>query len=404
MAADARIVKQRLRALLRTVDFETETQRTITAKLENELGMPLSAHKPLIKEEIDQFLSEQQDEEDNADDDFEPEPAPKKARQERGPAPTAPAGDCVVPLSAKRFASVRTFGGRLMADVREFYEKNGQLMPGSKGVALQAAGWAALAAAMPQLTAGLEARDESVFVDLGSNKRASVSGYKGRFSLDIREFWEKDGEMLPGKKGVALTPDEWDKLCAAAPQVSQRLQAGGSQAGGSAAAAAAAGGAGSSGKAAARGTAGGVAAAPAAPVAAAGAGGVELSGTRRADVSTFKGTTYINIREYYEKDGQKLPGKKGISLPRDQFEALRRGADDLDAALRGRDTSFEVQLSNKRRASVSCFKGRYMVNIREYYEKDGQQLPGQKGISLPEEQWTRLLGGLPGLAAALDAA
>lgn len=53
------------------------------------------------------------------------------------------------------------------------------LQPGSKGLALQAAGWAALTAAMPQLSAGLEARDESVFVDLGSNKRASVSGYKG---------------------------------------------------------------------------------------------------------------------------------------------------------------------------------------------------------------------------------
>ena len=75
-------------------------------------------------------MSEQQDEEDDADDDFEPEPAPKKARQERGAAPTAPAGDCVVPLSAKRFASVRTFGGRLMADVREFYEKEGQLQVG----------------------------------------------------------------------------------------------------------------------------------------------------------------------------------------------------------------------------------------------------------------------------------
>lgn len=51
--------------------------------------------------------------------------------------------------------------------------------PGSKGMALQAAGWAALTAAMLQLSAGLEARDESVWVDLGGNKRASVSGYKG---------------------------------------------------------------------------------------------------------------------------------------------------------------------------------------------------------------------------------
>jgi hypothetical protein len=30
-------------------------------------------------------------------------------------------------------------------------------------------------------------------------------------------------------------------------------------------------------------------------------------------------------------------------------------------------------------------------------------MPGQKGISLPEEQWAKLLGGLPGLEAALQA-
>lgn len=106
----------------------------------------------------------------------------------------------------------------------------------------------------------------------------------------------------PGKKGVALSPDEWDKLCAAAPLITQHLQAGGSQAGGSAAAAAAAG-AGSSGKAAARGAAGAAGAAPAAAAAGGGGGGVELSGSRRADVSTFKGTTYVSIREFYEKVG-----------------------------------------------------------------------------------------------------
>jgi hypothetical protein len=36
----------------------------------------------------------------------------------------------------------------------------------------------------------------------------------------------------------------------------------------------------------------------------------EISKMRRATISTFRGKTMVNIREYYEKDGQELPGKK----------------------------------------------------------------------------------------------
>lgn len=53
------------------------------------------------------------------------------------------------------------------------------VQPGSKGIALQAPAWATLVAQMPALSAGLDARDEAVWVDLGGAKRASVSGYKG---------------------------------------------------------------------------------------------------------------------------------------------------------------------------------------------------------------------------------
>ncbi|KAL5364571.1 transcriptional Coactivator p15-domain-containing protein [Aspergillus floccosus] len=60
----------------------------------------------------------------------------------------------------------------------------------------------------------------------------------------------------------------------------------------------------------------------------------ELSKMRRVTVSSFRGKTMVNIREYYEKDGQVLPGKKGISLPIDQYYALLTVLPDIEVALK----------------------------------------------------------------------
>ena len=106
----------------------------------------------------------------------------------------------------------------------------------------------------------------------------------------------------PGKKGVALSTDEWAALCSAAPEIAQHLVAVAGGAAGSTAAvpapapaaapqqaqqAAAPGGAG----AAVAGGEGGPL--PALPI--------ELGSNRRADISNFKGQTFVGIREYYEK-------------------------------------------------------------------------------------------------------
>merc|ERR1712098_347458 len=56
----------------------------------------------------------------------------------------------------------------------------------------------------------------------------------------------------------------------------------------------------------------------------------------------------------------------------------------------GGDQENMFQLSKMRFASVSEFRGKVMVGIREYYEADGEMKPGRKGISLNLEQWKRL--------------
>ncbi|KAG2078981.1 PC4-domain-containing protein [Suillus decipiens] len=50
-----------------------------------------------------------------------------------------------------------------------------------------------------------------------------------------------------------------------------------------------------------------------------------------------------------------------------------------------------VQLGQKKRVTVREFKGKILVDIREFYGKDNEdEKPGKKGISLNTDQWACL--------------
>ncbi|KAH6643622.1 transcriptional Coactivator p15-domain-containing protein [Boeremia exigua] len=62
------------------------------------------------------------------------------------------------------------------------------------------------------------------------------------------------------------------------------------------------------------------------------------SGKRRVTVSEFKGMTLVSIREYWANDGGELkPGKKGISLSIEQYNALLAAAPLLESVLAKKD-------------------------------------------------------------------
>ena len=118
---------------------------------------------------------------------------------------------------------------------------------------------------------------------------------------------------------------------------------------------------------------------------------VALAPNKRVTVRKWNNSTLVDIREYYQTGGEGpyKPGKKGISLSTAQWRALRERLGDVAAAVEacrasGAETTV-CEMSNTRRCSVSKFKGRVFVNVREYYEKDGRFLPGAKGAALSAE-------------------
>ena len=47
---------------------------------------------------------------------------------------------------------------------------------------------------------------------LDKKKRITVQKFKGQLKVDIREYYDDNGVMKPGKKGISLNLDNWNKL------------------------------------------------------------------------------------------------------------------------------------------------------------------------------------------------
>ncbi|GLU06008.1 hypothetical protein SLE2022_230750 [Rubroshorea leprosula] len=60
------------------------------------------------------------------------------------------------------------------------------------------------------------------------------------------------------------------------------------------------------------------------------------------------------------------------------------------------------KLNDKRKVTIQEFRGKTLVSIREYYKKDGKELPTSKGISLTEEQWSGFRKNISNIEKAIE--
>ncbi|KAK3499088.1 ssDNA-binding transcriptional regulator [Neurospora hispaniola] len=79
--------------------------------------------------------------------------------------------------------------------------------------------------AQPQeLTKGSD-QDGNTFWELGNNRRISSSVFRNTTLVNIREYYDAGGKLMPGKKGISLSLAQYQNLLKVIPQLNADLRA-----------------------------------------------------------------------------------------------------------------------------------------------------------------------------------
>jgi len=214
-------------------------------------------------------------------------------------------------IDEKLRVTLSNYKGKQLVQVRETYvDQSGETRFGAKGIALSLNEWKelcnhseAIDAALTNMGAvkassssnstGTDAKTTTAGPEdsfsLGNLRKVSVNMFKDKVLVNIREFYQREegGGELPGKKGIALTPQQWEEL----EKVRFQLEEGKS---------------------------------------------FPIGNKRQVTCAVFHGKKLYNLREFYDDKitGEEKPGNKGIALSESQWEQLNKQWEDINASIR----------------------------------------------------------------------
>ena len=129
-------------------------------------------------------------------------------------------------LSPTRRMHVDIYNKKPMVSIREYYNKNGEMKPGIKGLTMMPDQFNILQSGISTIDDAITkgGEDNNPVLDLSKSRKVSVSSYRGSVLIHFREYYEKDGVTSPGKKGIALTLDQWKLVKEHMPVISKEIE------------------------------------------------------------------------------------------------------------------------------------------------------------------------------------
>jgi len=152
-------------------------------------------------------------------------------------------GDPSWSLGNMRWAKVQQWKGQAYVNIREYYidKKSMETKPGKKGTSLSVEQYQKLKEIIPEIDSNLpkkkkpakaggsadasnDGSDEPSW-SFGNMKRARVNQFNGKTYVDLREFYvdKSTEETKPGKKGISLNVEEYQKLKEIIPEIDSNL-------------------------------------------------------------------------------------------------------------------------------------------------------------------------------------
>ncbi|KAF5753485.1 putative transcription factor ssDNA-binding-TF family [Helianthus annuus] len=114
------------------------------------------------------------------------------------------------------------------------------------------------------------------------------------------------------------------------------------------------------------------------------------------------------VQTYLEEQQAKAEAEEKVTEEGEPVEEEEEEDSEDDKKKRKGDKEYDdegdlivCRLSDKRRVTLTEFRGKSLVSIREYYKRDGKELPSSKGISLTAEQWSVFSKNVPAIEKAI---